>query len=607
LELSAMEFRILGPVEVWEDGHPVSLGGGKQRAVLALLVLNANRIVSSDGLIDQLWNGQPPPTAGTALQGHISSLRKALGADVIATRRPGYVLEADPAQIDLARFEQLRGEARRALERGDAGAGADKLREALGLWRGEALADIGFEPSIQAEAARLEDLRLAALEDRIDAELAVGRSADLVDELERLVAANPLREHLWGQLMLALYRSGRQADALDAYRRARKTLVSELGLEPGPALRELERQVLAQDAALDPEPQPVARARRPAQRGGLLLLAAAAAVVVGLAALTLVLAGNGSDSRAIPGNAVVPIDPGENAVVKAIRLNPTPGPVAAGAGGVWVLSRGSSTISRIDPKTRRATRNFGLGKTPDNVAAAGEVWVSGGCSEGGNPGTLLHPFTGAQGGIELDEEIPLERAFPGEAPRLAPLEAGTRCGLAAAGRSVWVATNLPQGIVRVDYDRVAAQSRIVRSVALPRAPLAMAVGFGSVWATDNELNLIRRIDPDTGRTTRRIQVGNDPVAIAAGAGAVWVANRGDGSLSRINPATSSVTKAISVGDTPVAVAVGEGSVWVADSSDDAVDRIDPATNRLVESIAVEHQPQGLAVAGGLIWVTLRGG
>ena len=118
-----MEFRILGPVEVWEDGHPVSLGGGKQRAVLALLLLNANRIVSSDGLIDQLWNGQPPATAGTALQGHISSLRKALGADVIATRRPGYVLEADPAQIDLARFEQLQGEARRALERGDAGAG----------------------------------------------------------------------------------------------------------------------------------------------------------------------------------------------------------------------------------------------------------------------------------------------------------------------------------------------------------------------------------------------------------------------------------------------------------------------------------------------------
>jgi YVTN family beta-propeller protein len=602
-----MEFRILGPVEVWEDGHPVSLGGGKQRALLALLVLNANRVVSSDGLIDQLWNGQPPATAGTALQGHISSLRKALGPDVIATRRPGYVLEASPAQIDLARFEQLRDEARRALEHGDAGAGADKLREALALWRGEALADIGFEPSIQAEAARLEDLRLAALEDRIDADLAVGRSADVVDELERLVAANPLREHLWGQLMLALYRSGRQADALDAYRRARTTLVSELGLEPGPALRGLERQVLGQDPALDPEPQPVARVRRPAHRGGPLLLATAGAVVVGLAALALVLAGNGSDSPPIPGNAVIAIDPGENAVVKAIRLGPTPDPIAAGAGGVWVLSRGSSTISRLDPIARRLIRTFGMGKGPDNVAVAGEVWVLGGCSEGGNPGTLLHPFTGAQGGVELDEEIPLERAFPGESRGLAPVEAGTGCGLAAGGQSAWVATNVPQGIVRVDYDRVAAQSRIVRSVALPRAPEAVDVGFGSVWTTDNEVNLIRRIDPRTGRTMRRIQVGNDPVAIAAGAGAVWVANRGDGSLSRIDPRTNSVTRAISVGETPVAVAVGEGSVWVADSSGDAVDRVDPGTNRLAESISVEHQPQGLAVAGGLVWVTLRGG
>ena len=262
-----MDFRILGPIEVWADGRPVVLGGGQQRAVLALLLLDANRVVSSDRLIDQLWDGHPPATAATALQGHISALRKALGSDVIATRRPGYLFTLDPEQTDLGRFERLRGEARRALERGDAGTGGEKLREALALWRGEALADVGFEPSIRGEAARLEDLRLATLEDRIDADLAVGRSADLVDELERLVAANPLREHLWGQLMLALYRAGRQADALDAYRRARRALVAELGLEPGPALRELERQMLAQDPALDPEPQPLARARAP-DRGG---------------------------------------------------------------------------------------------------------------------------------------------------------------------------------------------------------------------------------------------------------------------------------------------------------------------------------------------------
>jgi DNA-binding SARP family transcriptional activator len=246
-----MEFRILGPVEVLENGRPVSLGGRKQRALLALLVLNANKVVSSERLIDLLWGQRPPATAATALQGHVSGLRKALGAEAIATRRPGYVLDAEPAEIDLARFERLRGEARSALDGGDPAAAADKLREALALWRGDALADIAFEPSVQAEVARLEALRLAALEDRIDADLAMGRAGELSGELERLVAADPLRERLWAQLMLSLYRSGRQAEALDAYQRARRTLVSELGIEPGPALRDLERRILDQDPTLD--------------------------------------------------------------------------------------------------------------------------------------------------------------------------------------------------------------------------------------------------------------------------------------------------------------------------------------------------------------------
>src|SRR5215218_1862605 len=246
-----MEFRILGPVEVLENGRAVSLGGRKQRAVLALLVLNANKVVSSERLIDLLWGERPPATAATALQGHVSGLRKALGAEAIATRRPGYVLDAEPAEIDLARFEGLRGEARRAFDGGDPGVASDKLREALALWRGDALADIAFEPSVHAEAARLEDLRLVALEDRIDADLALGRAGELSGELERLAAADPLRERLWAQLMLSLYRSGRQAEALDAYQRARRTLVSELGIEPGPALRDLERRILNQDPTLD--------------------------------------------------------------------------------------------------------------------------------------------------------------------------------------------------------------------------------------------------------------------------------------------------------------------------------------------------------------------
>jgi len=597
-----MEFRILGPVEVWEDGRPVPLGRGKQRAVLALLLLNANQIVSSDRLIDQLWDGQPPATAATALQGHISGLRKALGPGVISTRRPGYVLEIEPAQVDLGRFERLRDEARSALDRGDSDAGADKLREALGLWRGAALADIGFEPSIQVEAARLEDLRLNALEDRIDADLGVGRGAELVDELQRLVASHPLRERLWTQLMLSLYRSGRQAEALDAYRRARRTLVSELGLEPGPALRDLERRVLSHDPALDPRPRAVAPTRPPGVGRGLVLLAAA---IVCSAAAALVLAGGDSDAPAIPPNSVAIVDPGKNAVVAAIKLDPNPGPVAAGAGGVWVLSLGSWTIAQIDPQAQRLVRSYGIGETPDNVAAAGEVWVADRCSVGGDPGTLLHIYTAAGAGIELDEEISLEQASPGEAPRLAPVPAATRCGLAADGQSAWVATNVPPGLARIDYERSAARSRIVRSIPLPRAPAAIALGSGSVWVTDNEQNLVRRIDPDTGKTFRRIQVGNDPVGIAADHDAVWVANRGDGSLSRIDPRTNSVTKAISAGETPVAVAAADGAVWVANGGDGTVARVDPRTNQVVAKISLGHRPQGVVVAAGAVWVTLR--
>src|SRR5215212_3835382 len=184
-----MEYRILGPVEVRDDERVIRLGGGKQRAVLAVLLLNANRVVASEQMIELLWGEQPPATAVTALHGHISSLRKALGPDAIATRPPGYVLETGIGELDLERFERLRAEGRAALECGDPGTAAERLRAALGLWRGEALRDVGFEPFIQTEAARLEDLRLEAVQDRIDADLTTGRGSELVPELERLVAA----------------------------------------------------------------------------------------------------------------------------------------------------------------------------------------------------------------------------------------------------------------------------------------------------------------------------------------------------------------------------------------------------------------------------------
>jgi DNA-binding SARP family transcriptional activator len=242
------EFGILGPLEVIGDEGPVAIPGQKQRALLAILLLDAGRVVSTDRLIDALWGEQPPRTAATSLQNFISQLRKVLGADVLATQAPGYVLRVAPQQLDAVRFRRLVEEART----GDADNRAAGLRAALALWRGPALTEFAFEPWAQSEIGRLEELRLAALEDRLEAELEEGRHAHVAAELESLVEQHPLRERLRGLQMLALYRSGRQAEALQAYQGARRALVEELGIDPSPELQELHGAILRQEIGLRP-------------------------------------------------------------------------------------------------------------------------------------------------------------------------------------------------------------------------------------------------------------------------------------------------------------------------------------------------------------------
>ena len=242
-----LDFRILGPVEAWDDGAQLQLGGPKQRAVLALLLLDAGRVVSTDRLIDALWGEQPPATAATSLQNFVSQLRKVVGADVLVTKPPGYRLQLEREQLDLERFRRL---VERSRQEG-AAQRATTLREALALWRGPALADLAFESFALGESARLEELRLAALEERIEADLESGRHGDLVGELEALVREHPLREQLQRSLMLALYRSGRQAEALQVYHDARRTLVDELGIEPSAALQQLHGAMLRHDPQLE--------------------------------------------------------------------------------------------------------------------------------------------------------------------------------------------------------------------------------------------------------------------------------------------------------------------------------------------------------------------
>ena len=242
-----LEFRLLGPLEVLEHQAVLALGGGRQRCLFAVLLLRANEPVSSDRLIDALWPGRAPPTAAKTIQVYVSRLRKELGEGRLVTRAPGYLLRVDPGELDLDRFERLLGEARTD----EPETAARKLRGALALWRGPALGDLAYEPFAQPEIARLEELRLVALEQRIEADLACGRHRELIGELEALVFEHPLRERLRCHLMVALYRSGRQAEALAAYRAARHALSEELGLEPGGELRQLEQAILRQDPRLD--------------------------------------------------------------------------------------------------------------------------------------------------------------------------------------------------------------------------------------------------------------------------------------------------------------------------------------------------------------------
>ena len=387
-----MEFRVLGAIEVWESGKRLAVGGGRQRALLAALLLRPNEVVSTDRLIDDLWGERPPETAATALHGFVSQLRKVLEPDrgtgaapsILVTRSPGYSLRVEPGQIDAHRFEQLSEEGRAALAADDPGDAGKRLREALGLWRGTALAEVADQPFARGEALRLEELRLRTVEDRIEADMELGMIAALVPELESLVAREPLREQLYGQLMRALYASGRQAEALDVYQQARRTLVDGLGIEPGPQLQELERAILRQDPALGEvvpvravRPQPTRR-RRPRLVHALLGLAVLGVAAAAVAAFAF----SGERETALEGvdpDHLGVIDPRSKKIVGEIAVGARPAAVAVGHGSVWVANAEDGTVMRIDPDKRRVVKTIGIGSPSSSIAISpNAVWIGNG-------------------------------------------------------------------------------------------------------------------------------------------------------------------------------------------------------------------------------------
>ena len=345
-----LQFRVLGPVELAQDGEPAVLGGPKQRALLAMLLLDANEPVARDRLIDGLWGERLPPRVEHALDAQVSALRRTLaglGGARLMRRAPGYALEVEPGALDLHRFEHLVAAGHEALHLGRTAEAAARLRDALAVWRGPALANVLSEPFAAAAARPLEERRLAVLEERIDADLALGQGAELVGELEQLVREHPLRERLLGELMLALYRAGRQADALAEIQAARHRLAADLGLGPGPRLRELEQQILRQDPRLD---APRRGRRDPPRRRRGPAIAVGAAATVGATVLAVVLALGGESST-----TSAQVDGDHNRLV-AIR-----GRAGASPGrSTWPGRRGRSPPApgRSGSPTRAMRRSF---------------------------------------------------------------------------------------------------------------------------------------------------------------------------------------------------------------------------------------------------------
>jgi YVTN family beta-propeller protein len=579
---AVLVFRILGPFEVVDGDRPLVVGGPKVRALLAVLVLHRGEVVSTDRLIDALWGERATGTAAKTVQVYVSNLRKALGDGFVVTRGHGYALETDRCEVDVERFEALVAEGRRALGSGDGRAAGERLHEALALWRGPPLADFAYDGFAQGAIARLEEQRSEALEDRIDADLAIGEQAGLVGELEGLVAEHPLRERLQGQLMLALYRCGRQAEALERYRKARESLVAELGLEPGRGLQELERAILAQDPALD---APSSRHRtRPASaraRGGTLIVAGGALLLTAaIAAAAVALTSGGATRLPAAANSVAVIDPDANRVVADTPVGAAPAGITAGVGGVWVVNTDDHTISNIDPRSRRVLHVLPVGGNVDAVAAdSGALWT-------------VDSTRGVAARID-----PTFRSVI----RTVPVrdKAGLSSGpnpVAVGDGAVWVANNVSE-VMRIGGG---TPSRI----DVGNDPSGIAVGDGATWVADDWDNTVSRIDSTGAVSQPVIPVGPGASGIAVGAGAVWIANTLADTLQRIDPSTDSVTATIDVGSRPRGVAFGDGSVWVANSGDGTVSRVAPQTARVVATIAVGQSPQALVVSSGAVWVSV---
>jgi DNA-binding SARP family transcriptional activator/ABC-type transport system substrate-binding protein/streptogramin lyase len=603
----SLQIGILGPFEATRDSERLSLGGRQQRAILALLVCEAGHAVSRERLVDALWGEAARPGAVTSLQTYVFHLREALEPDrrhgspgsILVTANGGYRLEVSPSSVDAARFEHLAAKADDALAQSHPELALTLYEEALSTWRGDVLADLADYDFVAPVRARLDEMHASALESRIQAQLDLGRHAAVVAELAQLMSDHPLRERFHAQLILALYRCGRQSDALAAYRALRSTLDTELGIEPSPPLQELNQRVLAQDPALDWNPPAPSRVtpratqqhREPALTSGAgpsgqratwvrsRWLPILIVLVLMVGALSFAVAKRPwlgpQTAQAIGVNAVNELDE-TGSVLASVPVGTNPVALAAARGMIWVINAGDNTVSQVNPKSHTVQRELDVGHDPQSLAVTGDdLWVSNFAD-----GTVTR--------INLVAAKVVQSIHVGSAP----------AAIAAGPAGLWVANSGDNTIQRIDT--ITGATHV--PVDVGDGPDGLAVDASSVWVANGRAGSVTHIDGRTGdQMSAPIRVGSGPRGIVRAGDDVWVADELSQSITRIKVATLQ-THSIDVGDGPTALGLQGGAVWVAEKYSGDLFRIDRATEKRTR-FAARGAVRGLAVFGGHVWVS----
>jgi branched-chain amino acid transport system substrate-binding protein len=584
-----LRFNVLGRLEVMADDRPVALPSGKQRALLAALLIDANHSVSSDRLIDRLWGEAPGSAAAKNLQVLVSQLRKALGEGAIETVSSGYRLRVEPLAIDAERFEQLLERGRNELSEQRRDVARRTFDEAVALVRGPPYEDVSYEEFARDECDRLQELVTQAQEERLEALLALDKPAEALPGLRKLAAEHPTRERSVTLLAAALARTGRRAEALELYDQTRRLLAEQVGIEPGERLRRLHAAILEspeQVRADDSLASARSRRRRPlvslAAGGGLLVVAAV------VAAALLLTRGSAAGIELISANSVASVDPASGRLMAQYAVGGTPTSVTSDGSSIWTLNADDATISRIDRSGGSIVRS--PGHSPSDLVYAGRaLWMT-------------YADRAADGSFELGvarlDPDTLRVVAQATLPDSAPPGSYPYVALAVSGDAVYVIGR--DQILRFD-------SETLRLTATVRpGGDAIAVGGGSVWIVRGGMNLVG-LDPQTLAAGRRLRIPTfgGLFQLAVGGGAVWAADNA-GLVWRIDPFSTGSAESIRVGLSAGDVAYGGDEVWVTSAVDGTVARIDPLTER-VRRFAIGNAPQSVSVAGDRVLVTVAGG